>query len=77
MAKTGISLAALAALAAMTPATAQNLLIENVSLLDGTGGDAVAGMWVAVENGRISAVDDAPLEAPSLAPLSWTARAAT
>ena len=64
MAKTGISLAALAALAVMTPATAQNLLIENVSLLDGTGGDAVAGMWVAVENGRISAIDDAPLEAP-------------
>ena len=32
-------------------ATAQDLLIENVSLLDGTGGPAVAGMWVAVEDG--------------------------
>lgn len=54
----------LLALTATSTASAQDLLIENVSLLDGTGGSAVAGMWVAVEDGRISAVDNAPLEAP-------------
>ncbi len=58
------SAALLIAFAVFPPLKAQNLLIENVSLLDGAGGPAVAGMWVAVEDGRISAVDNAPLEAP-------------
>ena len=53
------------AFTAASTAGAQDLLIENVSLLDGTGGPAVAGMWVAVEDGRISAVDNVPLEAPN------------
>ena len=56
--------ALLLALTAAPTAGAQNLLIENVSLLDGAGGPAVSGIWVAVEEGRISAVDNAPLEAP-------------
>ena len=54
----------LTALLCASTAGAQDLLVENVSLLDGTGGPAVAGMWVAVEDGRVSAVDNAPLEAP-------------
>ena len=58
------SAALLLALTAAPTAGAQNLLIENVSLLDGAGGPAVSGIWVAVEEGRISAVDNAPLEAP-------------
>ena len=58
------SAALLLALTAAPTAGAQNLLIENVSLLDGAGGPAVSGIWVAVEEGRVSAVDNAPLEAP-------------
>ena len=56
--------ALLLSLAAASTAGAQNLLIENVTLLDGTGAPAVAGAWVAVEDGRITAIDNAPLEAP-------------
>ena len=56
--------ALLLALAAASTAGAQNLLIENVTLLDGTGGPALAGAWATVENGRITAIDNAPLEAP-------------
>ena len=56
--------ALLISLAAVSAAGAQNLLIENVTLLDGTGAAAVAGAWVAVEDGRITAIDNAPLEAP-------------
>ncbi len=51
-------------LAAVSTTGAQSLLIENVTLLDGTGAPAVAGAWVAVEDGRITAIDNAPLEAP-------------
>ena len=62
---TGTRLTALLiSLAAVSTAGAQNLLIGNVTLLDGTGGPAVAGAWVAVEDGRITAIDNAPLEAP-------------
>ena len=56
--------ALLISLVAVSAAGAQNLLIENVTLLDGTGAPAVAGAWVAVEDGRITAVDNAALEAP-------------
>ena len=56
--------ALLISLAAVSTAVAQDLLIENVTLLDGTGAPAVAGAWVAVEDGRITAVDNALLEAP-------------
>ena len=56
--------ALLISLAAVSTAGAQDLLIENVTLLDGTGAPAVAGAWVAVEDGRITAIDNAPLEAP-------------
>ena len=56
--------ALLISLAAVSAAGAQNLLIGNVTLLDGTGAPAVAGAWVAVEDGRITAIDNAPLEAP-------------
>ena len=56
--------ALLISLAAASSAGAQNLLIENVTLVDGTGAPAVAGAWVAVRDGRISAVDNTPLEAP-------------
>ena len=56
--------ALLISLAAASTAVAQDLLIENVTLLDGTGAPAVAGAWVAVEDGRITAVDNALLEAP-------------
>ncbi len=56
--------ALLLAVAAFSPLQAQDLLIENVSLLDGSGGPAIAGTWVVVEDGRISAVDNAPLQAP-------------
>ena len=56
--------ALLISLAAASTAGAQNLLIENVTLVDGTGAPAVDGAWVAVRDGRISAVDKAPIEAP-------------
>ena len=56
--------ALLISLAAASTAVAQDLLIENVTLLDGTGALAVSGAWVAIEDGRITAVDNAPLEAP-------------
>ncbi len=57
-------IALLISLAAASTAGAQNLLVENVTLLDGTGAPAVAGAWVAVEDGRISAVDNSPLDTP-------------
>ena len=56
--------ALLLAFTAASTAGAQDLLIENVTLLDGTGAPAVDGAWIAVKDGRISAVDDAPLQAP-------------
>lgn len=56
--------ALLLALSTVSTAGAQELLIENVTLLDGTGAPAVSGAWIAVKEGRISAIDNAPIEAP-------------
>lgn len=56
--------ALLLSLAVASTGSAQNLLIENVTLLDGAGGPAESGVWVVVEDGRITAVDNAVLDGP-------------
>ena len=43
---------------------AQRLLIENVTLIDGTGRPPVAGAFVLVEGDRIETVSRAPLDVP-------------
>ena len=44
---------AAAAFTCMSTADADTLLIENVTLIDGTGRPPVAGAWVLVDNDRI------------------------
>ena len=48
---------------AASPALA-DLLIENVTLIDGTGRPAKSGMWVLVEDDRITRIDNAAVNAP-------------
>lgn len=46
------------------PAAAEGLLIEGVTLIDGTGGAALANASVLVEGERIAAVRPGPIDAP-------------
>ncbi|MEE8306158.1 MAG: amidohydrolase family protein, partial [Gammaproteobacteria bacterium] len=47
----------------MTPAQTAELLIEDVTVIDGTGRPAQPGSWVLVRDGRFVAVTQAPLKA--------------
>lgn len=46
---------------ATSPAWAADLLIANVTLIDGTGAPAVKGAWVSVKDGRIDRISRAPI----------------
>ena len=48
-----------------TAATAADLLIETVTLIDGTGRAPIAGAWVLVTDGRISRVTADAIAAPA------------
>lgn len=60
-----IQIALVALLAAAWPASADSLLIENVTLIDGTGRTPVAGASVLVEDERISRISRDRIAAPS------------
>ena len=56
----------LATAAILSPAksAAADILIENVTLIDGDGGAPAPGMFVLISNDRIASVADRPVEAP-------------
>jgi len=61
----GLVLLAMAAFGApLVAGQSSALLIEDVTLIDGTGRPAVAGAWVLVEGDRISRVSAVPIRAP-------------
>lgn len=57
-------IATVVVLAGVPPAFAGSLLIENVTLIDGTGRPPVSPAWVLVENDRIRRVSRRAIEAP-------------
>ncbi len=58
------TLAVIAGFAAAVSASADSLLIENVTLIDGTGRPSVPGSSVLVEGDRITRVERGAIEAP-------------
>ncbi len=64
VARIHVALLSVALLAVVPAAVADTLLIENVTLIDGTGRPAVAGVWVLVEGERIRQIARGAIDAP-------------
>lgn len=52
------------AVSIVQPAIADTILIENVTLIDGTGRQAIAGAWVLVDSDRIGRISRVAIDAP-------------